>query len=227
MGDLQLAVDPRVVTGKKVKSLRREGIVPAHLYGRGTESLSLQTSKQTVANLLRTAGSNQIIDLQVNGESEPRPVVLRGIQRDPVTGDLVHIDFFQISLTERLRAEVQIVLTGEPPAVQVHGGVLLQTLDHLTIEALPADIPEHIEVDVSGLEELDTSLFVQDLRVPSNVEVVSAPDQMVVKVAAPRLAAEIEAEEAAAAAEGEAAEEGAVAPAEEGAPAGEKAEEGE
>lgn len=210
MADVQLVVDPRTVTGKKVKALRRQGITPAHLYGRGTESLALQAETQTITSLLRTAGRNAIIDLQINGEHEPRPVVLRGVQRNPVTGELVHIDFFQISLTERLRAEVPLVITGEAPAVNVYNGVLLQSLDHLSVEALPRDVPEQIEVDVTGLEVLDAALFVRDLRIPPNVEVLADPDQLVAKVEPPRIAAEIEAEEAAAAEE-VAAEEAAVA----------------
>lgn len=217
MADVQLVVDPRTVTGKKVKALRREGIIPAHLYGRGTESLALQTSTQTMMNLLRTTGPNAIIDLQINGESEPRSVVLRGVQRNPVTSELVHIDFLQISLTEKLRTDVSLVITGTAPAVGVLGGVLLQTFDRLTIEALPADIPRQIEVDVSELETIDSSVFVRDLPIPAGVEVQADPNQVVAKVAAPRLAAEIEEEEAAAAAEAEA----------EAAEAAEEVEEGE
>lgn len=213
MADVQLEVDPRQVTGKKVKSLRKQGLVPAHLYGRDTESLALQAPTPVIANLLKTAGRNAIIDLKINGEGDARPVVLRGVQRDPITDELVHIDFFQISLTEKLRADVPIMLVGESPAVNVYGGVLLQSLDHLTIEALPSDIPPEIEVDISVLEELESALFVRDIDAPSNVEVYMAPDQVVVKVSAPKIAAEIEAEEAAAAeeaalAEGEEAEEG-------------------
>ena len=200
MADVRLVVDPRVVTGKKVKGLRRQGIIPAHLYGRGTESMALQAPAPSITTLLRTAGRNAVIDLQINGEGEPRPVVLRGVQRDPVTDELVHIDFFQISLTEQLRADVPLVLAGEAPAVVVFGGVLLQSLDHLTIEALPAEIPSHIEVDVTGLETLDSALFVRDLTIPPNVHLLTDPDQVVAKVEAPRIAAEIEAEEAAAAA---------------------------
>jgi large subunit ribosomal protein L25 len=198
MAEVQLTVDPRVVTGKKVKALRRQGIIPAHLYGRGTESLALQAPAQTITSLLRTAGRNAIIDLQINGESEPRPVVLRGVQRNPVTSELVHIDFFQISLTEKLRAEVPLVLSGEAPAVNVYGGILLQSLDHLSIEALPTEVPQQIEVDITGLETLDSALFVRDLDIPPNVEVLADRDQVVAKVAPPRIAAEIEAEEAAA-----------------------------
>jgi large subunit ribosomal protein L25 len=217
MADVELQVDPRTVTGKKVKALRREGIIPAHLYGHDTESLAVQAPAQAVMNLLRTASRNAIIDLQINGEGEPRPVVLRGIQRNPVTGELVHIDFFQISLTETLRSEVALVLTGEAPAVTVYGGVLLQNLNHITVEALPTAIPESIEVDVSQLEEIDSSIFVRDLVFPPNVEVDADLDQVVAKVAAPRLAVEAEEEaleeeelaEGEEAAEGEEGEEGA------------------
>ncbi len=225
MAEVRLDVDPRMVTGKKVKSLRRQGLIPAHLYGKGTESLALQASLPTISTLLRTAGRNAIIDLQINGEGEPRPVVLRGVQRNPVTDELLHIDFFQISLTEKLRADVQLRLIGEAPGVLVFGGVLLQSLDHVTVEALPLDIPSHIDVDVSGLETLDSSIFVRDLDVPPNVEMLSDPDQVVAKVEAPRIAAEIEAEAAEAAAAAAAAapevtpEAAAAAAASEGAPA--------
>ena len=210
MADLQ--VDPRDVTGKKVRSLRRQGIIPAHLYGRSTDSLALQASTPSVTTLLRTAGANAIISLQINGEPEPRPVVLRGVQRHPVTDELLHVDFFQISLTERLRADVPLVLIGEAPAVQVFGGVLLQGLDHISIEALPTEIPSHIDVDVSGLDVLDSAVHVRDLVIPEGAELLTDPDQVAAKVEAPRLVVEEEVaaptEEAAAeaaAAEGEAA----------------------
>jgi large subunit ribosomal protein L25 len=200
MAELQLKVDPRQITGRQVRALRRQGILPVHLYGKATESLSLQAETQRITALLRTAGRNAIIDLEIAGESEARPVVLRGIQRNPVTSELIHIDLFQISLTERLRAEVPLIIVGEAPAVQIHGGVLLQALDHIPVEALPADIPSQIEVDVSLLEELESSVHVRDLPIPDNVEVLAEGDLLVAKVEAPRIAAELEAEAAAAAA---------------------------
>ena len=218
MADVVLQVDPRTVTGKKVRALRRQGIIPAHLYGKETESLAVQAKTQQISNLLRTASRNAVIDLQINGESAPRAVVLRGVQRNPVTGELVHIDFFQISLTEKLRFEVALIITGEAPAATVYGGVLLQNMDRLPVEALPADVPESIEVDVSGLEEIDSSIFVRDLPIPANVDVLAEPDQVVAKVAAPKLVVEEEEEEAI---EGEELEEG------EEAAEGEEAEDGE
>ncbi|MEX1254808.1 MAG: 50S ribosomal protein L25 [Dehalococcoidia bacterium] len=219
MADVQLSVDPRQVTGKKVKSLRRQGIIPAHLYGRGTDSLALQAAQQAVTHLLRTAGRNAIIDLQIGGEPQARPVVLRSVQRDPVSGELVHLDFFQVSLTEKMKVGVPLVLVGEAPAVSVFGGVMLQSLDHLNIEALPQDVPQHVEIDVSHLETVDSALFVRDLPIPAGVQVLDDPGLVVAKVAAPRLAVEVEKtpeeEEAAAAAAAAAGAEG--APAEAGA----------
>jgi large subunit ribosomal protein L25 len=215
MGDLTLTVDLRSVTGKKVKALRRQGVLPLHVYGRNTESLALQAPKQAVLTLLRQASPNTIIDLHVNGEPEARPVVIREVQRNPVTGDLLHVDLLQISLTEKLRTEVPIHVVGEAPAVHALGGILLQNVDRVPVEGLPTEIPQYIEVDVSGLEALDSSIHVRDLQVPAGITVLADPDQVVIQITAPRLAAaeEEEAEEVEAAAAEEAAEE--AAPAEE------------
>jgi len=190
MAGVELGVDARAVTGKKVRGLRRQGIIPAHLYGRGTDSLALQAPASSITHLLRTAERNTIINLQIAGEGESRPVMLRGVQRNPVTDELVHIDFFQISLTEKLRANVPLVIVGEAPAVQVYAGILLQSLDHIVVEALPAAIPGHLNVDVSGLEELESAVHVRDLEMPPNVELISDGDQVVAKVSAPRAAEE-------------------------------------
>jgi large subunit ribosomal protein L25 len=220
MADAALQVDPRSSRGKKLKALRREGILPANIYGRGIDSVAVQAPKHAVQQLLRTTGRNVVIDLQVNGESKPRSVLLRSLARNPVTSEVLHLDFQQVSLTEKMHADVPLVMVGEAPAVSVFGGILLQSLDHLVVQALPADLPSHINVDVSGLTELESSVHVRELSLPPSVEVLSDIDQVVAKVAAPRVAEEKEEE----AVEGE---EGA-APTEEGAeaPAGEaKAEE--
>ena len=219
MADVQIAVESRMVTGKKVKSLRRQGIIPAHLYGRGIDSLTLQAPVTAVGTLLRTAERNQIIGLQIDGEPQARAVMLRGVQRNPVTDELVHIDFFQISLTDKLRADVPLHFVGEAPAVQVFAGILLHAVDHVTVEALPTDLPGHLDVDVSGLETLEAALYVRDIALPPNVEMLSDPDQVIAKVSPPRVAeveevAAVPAEGVAAPAEGEAA-----APAEEAKPA--------
>lgn len=200
MADAALQVDLRTVLGKKLKALRREGILPGNIFGRGIDSLAVQAPKHVVQQLLRTTGRNDLIDLQVNGEDKPRSVLLRSLQRNPVTSEVLHLDFLQVSLTEKMHADVPLVLIGEPPAVTVYSGILLQNLDHLVVQALPADLPSHFEVDVSGLMELESSIHVRDLVLPPSVEVLSDVDQVVAKVAPPRVA---EKEEEEAVAEGE------------------------
>jgi large subunit ribosomal protein L25 len=221
MANNQLTAAPRAVLGKKVKALRRTGVTPANVYGHKVESTALQANTVELTHLLRAAGRNAIIDLKVEGEAAPRTVVVRDVTRDPVSDRILHIDFFEVSMTEKMKAEVRVVLTGTSPAVENLQGVLLQMIETVSIEALPGDIPSEFVADVSTLAQLESSVHVRDLPVDaSKVTIMTDPDVVVARVAAPRLAT---AEE-----EGAAPEEGAEAPAE-GAPeaAAPKADEGE
>jgi large subunit ribosomal protein L25 len=212
MANNQLGATPRTVLGKKVKALRRTGVTPATVYGNKVESTALQADTVQVTHLLRAAGRNAIIDLKVEGEPAPRTVVVRDVTRDPVSDRILHIDFYQVSMTETMKAEVRVVLTGTSPAVADLQGVLLQTVDTVAIEALPGDIPTEFVADVSVLAQLESSLHVRDLPIDaSKVTLMTDPDVVVARVAAPRL---VTAEE-----EGAAPAEGAEAPAE-GAPEG-------
>ncbi len=210
---VELKVSPREVLGKKVKALRREGVIPANVYGHALESAAIQVAKEELVQLLRTAGRNEIVYLRLDGE-EPRPVFLRQIQRNPVTDAILHVDFYQISLREKVRMEVPVSLVGTAPAEQMHGGTLLHSLDRITVEGLPTEIPSLIEVDVSGLEEIDATIYVSELSVPGEVAVLTDPEQVVAKVAPPQVEKEVEEEE-------EVLEEGDEVP-EEGAPEGEE-----
>lgn len=204
MQELELSAAPRSVLGKKVKGLRRLGITPANIYGRGIESQAVQVDTKALTHTLRRAGRNTILSLSVEGERVPRPVMVRDIQRNPVTDELLHLDFYQISLTEKMHAEVTVVLTGTAPAVSELGGILLQPVETVTVEALPAEIPPHLEADASRLEALDAAIHVRDLQAPAGVTILTDPDVVLVRVAAPRLVEEevaVEAEVEAAPAE--------------------------
>jgi large subunit ribosomal protein L25 len=211
MADIQLSVKPRGVLGKKVAALRRQGVTPANVYGRNLESKAVEVETVVLTHLLRSAGRNVIIELHIEGEGSPRPVMLRAVQREPATSRLLHVDFYQVSLTQKMRAEVPLILVGEAPAVAEFGGILLQSLDSITVEALPGDIPPHVEVDVTMLTRLDDGVHVRELPIdPTKVHVMTEAELVVAKVAAPRLVTveEEEAVAAEAAAEGvEAAEE--------------------
>jgi len=206
----ELTVEPREILGKKVARLRRAGIIPANVFGHNLASVAVQVPAVELQRTLKASTVNEVIDLKVEGERTARPMIINRVQRDALTSAILHADFYQVSLREKMRADVPIVLTGSSIAVGTYNGVLIQPLEVLHIEALPLDIPTHIEVDVSVLDQLEQSLHVRDLGVPPSVTVLNDPDVVVVKVEAPRIAEELEAEreEIAAAAE-------AAAPAEE------------
>jgi large subunit ribosomal protein L25 len=197
MADIELSVKPRQVLGKKVAALRRQGVTPANVYGRNLESKAVEVETAVLTHLLRSGGRNVVIDLRIEDEDSPRPVMLRGVQRDPVTSRLLHVEFYQVSLTQKMRADVRLVLVGEAPAVDEFSGILLQNVDSIMVEALPGDIPAHVEVDVSNLTELDASVHVRELPIDlTKVHVVTDADQVVAKVAPPRLVVAEEEEEA-------------------------------
>lgn len=200
MARRELPVELRQVLGKKVAQLRRAGVLPANIYGHGIESVAVQIASEEMEKTLKAAAANEVIDLKVEGERASRPAVIHHIQRHPLTSGLLHADFYQVSLREKMRADVPLVIVGRSEAVSTYNGVLVTSIEAVHVEALPLDIPAHIEVDISSLAELESAVHVRDLPVPPNVTVLNEPDVVVVKVASPTIALELE-EEAAAAAE--------------------------
>jgi large subunit ribosomal protein L25 len=214
MARTELQVETREVKGKKVAVLRRAGVLPGNVFGRGLDSVAVQMTAEAMEKTLRGSSVNEVIDLKIAGERSARPVVIQKIQRHPLTSAALHADFFQVSLREKMRADVPLVVVGRSEAIDTYNGVLVTALEALHVEALPLDVPARIEVDITPLAELESSVHVRDLVVPSNVTVLTDSEVVVVKVAAPRVALEEE-EEAAAAAE-EAEEEAAAEAGEEG-----------
>jgi large subunit ribosomal protein L25 len=192
---VELAVTPRSILGKQVKRLRRQGITPANIYGHGVLSQAVQVPTPDLARTIRVAGRNTMLQLHVEGEKKSRPVFVHHVQRDPITDEFLHVDFYQVSLKEKIRLEVPLVIVGEAPAVGVYHGILLQSVSAITVEGLPTDLPPHIEVDISGLAEIDDVIHVKDLELSPGVTLLIDPELVVAKVAAPRLAEEAVAEE--------------------------------
>ncbi len=201
MARMELPVETRQVTGKKVAALRRSGVLPGNVYGRGLASVSIQINTEALDKALKASSANEVIDLKIDGESQTRPVVVQKLQRHPITNGPLHAEFYQVSLTEKMHAEVPLVVIGQSEAVITYNGVLMNALTAIMVEALPLDLPSSIEVDITPLEELEQSLHVSDLPIPSNVTVLTDAEVMVVKVSTPRVS--LEEEEEAAAAEGE------------------------
>jgi large subunit ribosomal protein L25 len=189
--DHQIAVDARDVTGKRTKRLRSAGIVPGVLFGKKAGSVAVQLDAKAFEALYREAGRTTIVKVVVDGGS-PTNAVIKNVQRNPLTGRAIHVDFFAPDMTQEMTAEIQVVYTGTAPGVEASGGFLLTSLDRLRVRALPNDLPHEISVDVSSLVDLEAAIHVSDLQVPGAVTVLSDPDEIVARVLPPRVEEEPE-----------------------------------
>ena len=203
-----LDAKPRMITGKKVRFMRRNGVIPVNLFGHNVASLALEVAEPKAERALARAGTNALINLSVAGATDSRPVLIRGYQRRPTTGKLLHVDLYQVSMTEKLRTAVPLTLVGSAPGVSL-GGLLLKNLDSVDIECLPGDLISAIEVDVSVLAEINSTVLVRDLKVGKEITILTNPETVIVKLAAPEKEEEVEAEAAPVAEEAPAAEAGA------------------
>ena len=180
MERIELKVEKRTLLGKKVKRLRRQGLIPAIIYGHETEPIPVQIEERELTRVLAQAGPNRLITLRLDGQ--PRLALAREIQRDVITDKLLHVDFYTVVMTEKLSAEVPLILVGESPAVERREGVLQHGIDTVEVECLPGDLIHSIEVDLSELKELGQAIYVKDLKVPPSVEILTDGEEMVVKV---------------------------------------------
>ncbi len=205
MATVELNAQSRRTAGKKVRFLRREGTIPANLYARGTNSLPIQLDLLDLQKVLSQHSTGGVISLKLTGEKHPRNVVVREVQRDALTDGLIHVDFQQVSLTEALKVEVPIVLTGEARLPKSSNAVVIQTLNNLLVKGLPKQIPERIVVDISGFDDAGQAIHVRDLNLGEGVTALVDGGEVVVKVVAARMEAVEEKPAAAAVAEGVAA----------------------
>jgi large subunit ribosomal protein L25 len=208
-----LAAEPRDIVGKKVAALRRDGRLPAVVFGRGVESTSVSIDTHDFELLRRKIGSNALVDLSVDGKKS-QPVLIHGVQVHPVTRRPLHVDLFVVRMTEELTVDVPLVPTGSSRAIIDDGGTLLHSLESVKVKALPDHLPQSIEYSIDSLVDFDASIHVRDLEIPEDVTLLNDLDEVVAKVQAPR----VEIEEVPVAAEGEEGEEGEAA---EGAAGGE------
>lgn len=215
---LKLNAKKRTITGRKVKKLRRQSLLPANIYGKDVKSLAIELPLKEFETVFKAAGETNLIELTVDKEAKPRPVLIGNVQLDPVSDFFLHVDFRQVDLTKKVVVAVSLELVGEAPAV-VKGGVLVKLVNELEIEALPKDLPDKLTVDISGLEEIGQNIALKQVPIDSSkVKLMTENlDELVVKIEAP--AKEEEPVVAPAAAEVPAAEEVKTAEAEEKQPA--------
>ncbi len=208
--DFTLEVAPRTTVGRHVSGLRRQGLVPGIIYGHSVKPLTVEIPGKDFARMFHRAGRSHLLQLRVEGERVARPVLIKELQINPRTAEPVHVDFFQVNLLEKLTVQVPVVLVGEAPATKFNAGELLHLIHQLEVSCLPDAIPGEIDIDVSGLAEIDDAVRISEVQLPEGVELAAAldPDEVIAKIAAPRVQEEEaapEAEEGAeVAAEGEA-----------------------
>lgn len=184
-----LAAQPRTVMRKHVRALRRQGILPARIYGHG-DSVPVQVDMRTFERLCETHQTTGVIALSIANQGQPETVLVRHITHEPKTGKMLHIDFARVLMNETMHARVPLHATGVAPAAKETGGVVLLLLETIEIECLPGNLPDFLTVDATQLTALDVVLHVKDIPVPNGVKILVAPDEPVVKVEPPRTSTE-------------------------------------
>jgi len=174
-------VEARKILGKKVKQLRKEGLVPANIFGKDIKSIAVSVDLKEFQKVFKEAGETALIDVKLG--SEVYPSLIHNLQRDPKRDLVIHVDFHKVNLKEKITAYVPVILEGESPVAKSGEGLLLQTLNEVEVECLPTDIPAHIAVDAEKLTEVGQSVHVKDLNVDKGkVEITNDPEEVVITV---------------------------------------------
>ena len=180
-----LKAEKRTIDGRKVKKLRQEGILPGNVYGKKIKSEAVQVNLKEFSNTYKEIGETGLLTLSIGADE--KPVLIHNLQVNAKTDDPIHVDFLQVDLKEKVEAEIPVELSGECPAEKQGIGTVVQYLNEIKVEALPADLPEKFEVDVSVLSEVDQSIMIKDLKYDkSKVEIKTELEEIVAKVEPPQ-----------------------------------------
>jgi large subunit ribosomal protein L25 len=199
MDSISLTARPRSETGRHVHHLRREGVVPAVLYGHKVSPVALAVDAKEMERTWHHAGRTHLVDVHVEGQKGSSKVLIKDLQIHPRSGRMLHVDFFAVNLREKITSEVPVIVVGESPAVRDRIGQIQQVISTIRVESLPGDLPAQLTVDVSSLTEIDQSITLGEIELPKGVALVHAdPSETVVKIATVRVREEaVEAELAA------------------------------
>lgn len=176
----QLNVEKRTVLGKQVKKLRREGFLPANIYGKDLSSVAVQVKYADFEPVFKEVGETGLVDVILDGQK--RPVLIKNLQMNYQTRTPLHADLYQVNLKEKVKSMVPLEITGAAKAVEEKLGVLLTPLSEVEVEALPEELPDNIEVDVTNLSNVDEQITVADLKVPQGVTVLTEAEQVVARI---------------------------------------------
>lgn len=185
MDKIQLKSQARDIKTQQPKKIRKQGLIPAVLYGHNVANQNLTISFNEFERVFRKAGESTIIEL-LTEDGKTHPVLIHDVQAHYLQSTPEHVDFYEVSMTEKLQAGVALEFIGESNAVKAMGGTLVKVLNEIEVECLPADLPHNIVVDISSLKTLEDVITVKDLKIPAKVTVITAEEELVVKVQPPR-----------------------------------------
>ncbi len=189
---LELVAELRQITGRRNKELREKGFIPAVLYGQKIKNLNLEVKEYDFNNIYEEAGESTLIKLKIKDEKE-RSVLVQEVAKNPVSDKIIHIDFNEVRMDEKIIVEIPLVFIGESAAVETDAGVLVKNVQEIEVEALPSDLPHEIEVDISVLKTFDDVINIKDLKIPEKVEIKANLDDVVASVIPPRSEEELDA----------------------------------
>ena len=185
MEKLELKAQNRTETGKQISKLRNQGLIPAVLYGKKVQNTNLSVNAGEFEKLLKKAGESTIVEL-VTDDNKKHSVIIHDVQYHFLKSHPIHVDFYEVSMTDKLKAHVTLEFKGESKAVKTLGGVLMKLLSEIEVECLPADLPHNVEVDISGLNTFSDTVHVRDLKVSPKVKILTSGEETVAKVQPPR-----------------------------------------
>ncbi len=187
---LELSSKLRSETGHHNKRIRKQGFIPAILYGHKVKNLALLVERRDFEKTYQEVGESTLIKLKIDGKE--RVVLIHDVARDPVSDEPIHIDFYQVKMDETIKVEVPLIFTGQSAAVKEKEGVLVKNIQSLEVEALPQDLPHEIQVDISSLKTFDDNIYIKNLKLPSQVKIEAQPEEVIASVIPPRTKAELE-----------------------------------
>ncbi len=183
MEKIELKAQPRIIIGRKVKTLRRAGLVPAVVYGHGFEPLNIQVPAGDFEKIFAEAGQSSIVYLDVDGQTHP--TIIHDVVRDQLDDSFQHADFYKVRLDEKVHAKIPLNFMGESPAVKGLGGILVKNIQELEVEGFPQDLPHKIDVDISGLANFGNQILVKDLRISEKLGVKAKLEEIVALIQEP------------------------------------------
>jgi len=189
--NLVLKAKVRQVFGKACRSLRRNGQIPAVLYGHKLKAKPLQLDEKSLKTVLAKAGESSLIDLIVDETSKPLAVLVKDTVFDPIDESIVHVDFYKVNLKEKITTEVPLVFIGNSEAVTTASGTLIKTIDKIKVECLPLDLPSNLEIDISALKTFDDLIYIKDIKKLKGINILAALEEVVASVQPPRSEAEL------------------------------------